>query len=412
MGALFHYHFTQTDDALPHPSHCKEQSNAVNQGGKTCWTLLCAPLTHPFTSAEIKGGRKDKFGQSPLTSCVAHREMKVSKEVLAPFKIGNFRMQPSGTFWKASQHQARPAAHTNSLGLLELRAKGRACPGSVVPTQPWCSGTGSPHHLCPVSSIPHKAPVTSLWHELAASMPIRARIELCRSMWIWISESLLFSPPWKGKGFPIPQRCAALSTSFPSGWRCTNAEAPAGSHSIVLNIVFQPSWTRGASRLQHKSQGFMGTLALVLGAGLAPGAGTAWEQGWLVERGQLLCSGGFVWVFRHCLFSQHADKRETLPNERGFAPKAFPHSPVLHNSDFRAGFYGTGEPTALRSHTAPYICIFLLPQWNTGEPQATAEAKPWLPAQLPNQGWSSSGISEGTWFPSVLQAENSTPSKS
>lgn len=341
-GSFLSLSFYQTDDALPHHSHCKEQSNAGNRWGKTWWTLLCAPLAHPFTSAEIKGVRKDKFGPSPLTSCVVHREMKVSKEVLVPFNIGNFRMRTSGTFWKAGQHQARPAAHTNSLGLLELRGKEQ--------TVPWCCGAHpalvqwhrlSPRRLCPVSSIPHKAQVTSRWHELAASMPIRARIEPCRSMWIWISESLLFSPPWKGKGFPIPHRCAALSTSFPSGWRCTNAEAPAGSHSIVLNIVFQPSWTRGASRLQHKSQAFMGTLVLpaspcpwsCLEAGLAPGAGTAWEQGWLMEPGQLLCSGGFVWVFRHCLFSQHADKwgdSPSLPNERGFAPKAFPHSPVLH----------------------------------------------------------------------------------
>lgn len=173
-------------------------------------------------------------------------------------------------------------------GCWNSEAKSKCCSGSVVSTQPQCSSTGSSlRRLCPVSSIPHKAQVTSRWHELTANVPIRARIELCRYMWIWISELLLFSPPCKGKGFPIPHRCAALSTSFPSGWRCTNAEAPAGSHSIVLNIVFQPSWTRGASRLQHKSRGFMDTQEQALPASPCPWyCRTGWKQGCLLERGQ------------------------------------------------------------------------------------------------------------------------------
>lgn len=50
---------------------------------------LCSayPLAHPFTSAEIKGVKKDKFELSPLTSCMVHREMEVLKESLVPFSI-------------------------------------------------------------------------------------------------------------------------------------------------------------------------------------------------------------------------------------------------------------------------------------------------------------------------------------
>lgn len=190
--------------------------------------------------------------------------------------------------WYFLKSGSTAAAHTNSRGLLKHRGKEQIllwfCGVHPAPVQ-W--HRLSLRRLCPVSSIPHKAQVTSRWHELTANMPIRARIELCRYMWIWISELLLFSPPCKGKGFPIPHRCRALSTSFPSGWRCTNAEAPAGSHSIVLNIVFQPSWTRGASRLQDKSQGFMDTQEQALPASPCPWyCRTGWKQGCLLERGQ------------------------------------------------------------------------------------------------------------------------------
>lgn len=43
------------------------------------------PLAHPFTSPEINGVRKDKFGLSLLTSCVVHQEMKVLKEFLEKY---------------------------------------------------------------------------------------------------------------------------------------------------------------------------------------------------------------------------------------------------------------------------------------------------------------------------------------
>lgn len=246
--------------------------------------------------------------------------------------------------------------HTQTRGgCWNSEAKSKSCCGPGVPSQPWCSGTGI---LClsapfPPSHTKHKRHLAGT--SCRPACPSELALNSADPCEYGFQSHYCFPLPVEGRDSPSPNLCTSLSTSFPSGWRCTNAEAPAGSHSIVLNIVFQPSWTGGASKTNPRVYGHAGCAASRGRAGLPAGAGTAWEQGCLMEPGQLLCSGGFVWVCRHCLFSQHADKRGDsawLPNERGFAPKAFPHSP---SSDFRAGLFGIGEPTA------PYICIFLLP---------------------------------------------------
>lgn len=274
---------------------------------------------------------------------MVHREMKVLKELLGKH-LSILAILECVHLVLSEKHQAHPAAHTNSWGLLKLRGKEQIllwfCGAHAALVQ-W--HRLSLCRLCPVSSIPHKAQVTSRWHELTATVAIRARTELCRYMWIWISESLLFSPPCRGKGFPIPHLCTALSTSFPSGWRCTNAEAPAGSHSIVLNIVFQPSWTGGASRLQHKPQGFMDTLALP--ASRAPAPALVLEQGWLLEQGQpgsragswnpaSCCAPGVLFGFADTAsFHSTQTNGETLPGSlmrQGLLLKPSHTHPVLH----------------------------------------------------------------------------------
>lgn len=246
MGALFHYHFIRTDDALPHHSHCKDQSNTVNPGGKTWWSLLCAQLSIG-TSIYIRRNKRCQKGQIwaiPLTSCVVHREMKVLKESLGPFNTGNFRMCISGTFWKAGQHHARPAAHTNSWGLLKLSDKEQILP--------WFCGVHaalvqwhrlSPRRLCPVSSIPHKAQVTSRWHELTANMPIsELALNPADTCEYGFQSHYCFPLPVKGRDSPSP------TAAQPSPPHFHLADA-----ALTLKLQLDPSvlsWTLCSSRAE------------------------------------------------------------------------------------------------------------------------------------------------------------------
>lgn len=150
MGASFHYHFIRTDDALPHHSHCKEQSNTVNRGGKTWWTLLCAQLSIS-TSIFISRNKRCQKGQ--IWAITAYRlhgasrnDSKVLKELLVPFNIGNLECVHLVLFEKrvnsSCTHKLTGAAETQ---------RQRANPALVL----WCpSSPSAVAQALPAPSLP------------------------------------------------------------------------------------------------------------------------------------------------------------------------------------------------------------------------------------------------------------------
>lgn len=255
------------------------------------------------------------------------------KELLAPFNIGNFRMCTSGVFWKAGQHQAHPAAHTNSRGLLKLRGKEQTLLWfwGVHPARvQWHSLPCTISALFPQSHTKHK------WHVAGMSWlptcPWELALNLADTREYGFQSYYCFPLSAKGRDSPSP-----------------TAEQPSPPHfhladaALTLKLQLDPtvlSWTLCSSRAELEEPPSSNTNPRVLwthesrlrlparapGTAGRPGSRAgSWSRdslGWLLEPGQLLCSGGFVWVFRHCLFSEHADKRgdsPSLANERGFA---------------------------------------------------------------------------------------------
>lgn len=324
--------------------------------------------------------------------------MKVSKELLVPFNIGNFRM------WYFLK--SRPTPGTSSCthrlthrGCWNSEVKSKSCSGSVVSIQPWCSGTGSPRAvsaLFPQSHTKHK------WHLAGTSWlptcPSELALNPADTCEYGFQSHYCFPLRVKGRDSPSP------TAAQPSPPHFHLADA-----ALTPKLQLDPtvlSWTLCSSRAELEEPPGSKTNPRVLRTQCQPvplvlPAGLEWKQGWLLERGQPASRAG-SWNRASCCapgvlfgFSDTASFHSTQTNGKTL-PRSLMRGGLLRNSeslptltqcfntgDFRAGFFGIGESTALRSHTAPCICIFSLPQWNTGEPRATTAAKTWLEVQFP-----------------------------
>lgn len=243
MGASFHYHFSQTDDALPHHSHCKEQSNAVNRGGKTCWTLLCAQLSIS-TSIYISRNKRcqDKFGLSPLTGCRVHREMilKFWKSCLYLSILAILECVHLVLFEKqvntSCTHKLTGAAETQ-------RQRANAALVLWCPSSPSAAAQALP---CTISALFPQSHTKHKWHLAGTSWlptcPSELALNSANTCEYGFQSYYCFPLPVKGRDSPSP------TTAQPSPPHFHLADA-----ALTLKLQLDPtvlSWTLCSSRAE------------------------------------------------------------------------------------------------------------------------------------------------------------------